>query len=613
MSCLADLPELVGFFSYSREDDNDSNGALSALRGRIQGELRGQLGRTTKTFRLWQDKEAIPSGSLWESEIKNAVAQSAFFIPIITPTVVASQYCRFELESFLAREAEIGRNDLVFPILYIDVPALHDSVRRQHDLVLSLIAKRQYVDWRKLRHRDAHTTDVSEAVEQFCTHIRDALHRSWIPPEERAAQETAAALQRAEDDRKRKEAEAQRKEEEAQRKAAEVRAREHAEEERRQRETEAEQRRAEERRVRDEAQAKLRADEEQRRAEREGLRRQRRLEARPWPLSRPALVGASVVGLVLITALGIWLAEPSKPIAVNPEAPSPVTPVPSPSAPTEQAKNAPLSPAQERALKSRATFQECSKCPVMAVIPPGSFTMGLSANEPDPGADGNVFRELASPAHGVTIGRQFAVAQFALTFDEWDACVADNGCDGYSPSDGGWGRGRRPVINVSFDHAKAYVAWISTLTGKSYRLLSEAEYEYAARASTQTAYPWGNTIGKNNANCDGCGSSWDKRQTAPVGSFAPNQFGLYDMVGNAGAWTEDCWHDDYKGAPTDGSAWTFGDCGRNNMRQALDHVFRGGSWWDPPLTLRSAYRNGGGSFYQDSERGFRIARTLLPP
>jgi hypothetical protein len=118
MSSLVDLPELVGFFSYSREDDEDSQGALSALRERIQRELRGQLGRSMKTFRLWQDKEAIASGTLWESEIKNAVAQSAFFIPIITPTVIKSSFCKLELDSFLAREAELGRDDLVFPILY---------------------------------------------------------------------------------------------------------------------------------------------------------------------------------------------------------------------------------------------------------------------------------------------------------------------------------------------------------------------------------------------------------------------------------------------------------------------------------------------------------------
>jgi TIR domain len=189
MGCLADLPELIGFFSYSREDDADSHGALSALRTRIQGESRGQLGRTAKTFRLWQDREAIASGTLWESEIKTAVAQSVFFIPIITPTVVASPYCKFELESFLAREAVIGRDNLVFPILYIDVPALDDPVRRQNDPILSLIARRQYVDWREFRHLDANATEVKRAVERFCAHIRDALHRPWISPEERTQQE----------------------------------------------------------------------------------------------------------------------------------------------------------------------------------------------------------------------------------------------------------------------------------------------------------------------------------------------------------------------------------------------------------------------------------------
>src|SRR5579872_2086159 len=154
MAVLSDLPEIVGFFSYSREDDTDSYGRLSALRGRIQAELRGQLGRTTKTFRLWQDKEAIPSGTLWASEIKVAVSQAVFFIPIITPTVVASRHCRFELEAFMEREASLGRDDLIFPILYIDVPGLEDGITLQNDPILSLIAKRQYVDWREFRFLD---------------------------------------------------------------------------------------------------------------------------------------------------------------------------------------------------------------------------------------------------------------------------------------------------------------------------------------------------------------------------------------------------------------------------------------------------------------------------
>jgi TIR domain len=198
MSSLADLPELIGFFSYSREDDTDSQGALSALRSRIQGELRGQLGRTAKTFRLWQDKEAIPSGTLWEGEINNSVEKSAFFIPIITPTVVASPFCRFELDAFLAREAALGRSDLVFPILYIHVPALEDSARLSNNPVLSLISRRQYFDWREFRHLDSNSTEVKKAVERFCGSIRDALNKPWVSPEERKQREVATAQERAE-------------------------------------------------------------------------------------------------------------------------------------------------------------------------------------------------------------------------------------------------------------------------------------------------------------------------------------------------------------------------------------------------------------------------------
>src|SRR5262249_43142040 len=124
MSSLAERPVLVGFFSYSREDDEDSGGRLSKLRERIQAELRGQLGRTKTDFKLWQDNTGIPRGSLWEDEIKSAVAEAVFFIPIITPTAVKSQYCKFEFDAFLAREKKLGRNDQVFPILYIPVPPL---------------------------------------------------------------------------------------------------------------------------------------------------------------------------------------------------------------------------------------------------------------------------------------------------------------------------------------------------------------------------------------------------------------------------------------------------------------------------------------------------------
>jgi hypothetical protein len=180
MSSLADFPELVGFFSYSREDDDDSKGALSELRDRIQRELRGQLGRSAKTFRLWQDKESIAPGKLWESEIKGAIGQSAFFIPIITPTVVASEYCHIEFDAFLEREKALGRNDLIFPILYIRVPGLEDGVQRKQDLRLSVISRRQYVDWRELRYRDANSEEVRKAVARFCSKIVDTL--TWSHP-----------------------------------------------------------------------------------------------------------------------------------------------------------------------------------------------------------------------------------------------------------------------------------------------------------------------------------------------------------------------------------------------------------------------------------------------
>lgn len=345
MSSLDDLPELVGFFSYSREDDADSHGALSELRTRIQGGLRGLLGRTAKTFRLWQDKEAIASGTLWETEIKNAVAQSVFFIPIITPTVIASPYCRFELESFLAREGELGRDDLVFPILYIDVPALQDAAKRQNDPVLSLLARRQYVDWREFQYLDIGSTDVRREVGRFCTHIRDALNRPWLSPNERKQQEETAARREAEAERQRAAAEATRRaEDEARQLAADEEKREREagaernriaaleakardDEERRKRQTEAEQQKVEQQRLREEAETKRRVEAEER-------RQLRRSQSRPlWPPSLAALANRptirrfglaylALVGVVALGIIGLWLASPAR-IA---KAPTPALP-----------------------------------------------------------------------------------------------------------------------------------------------------------------------------------------------------------------------------------------------------------------------------------------------
>jgi formylglycine-generating enzyme required for sulfatase activity len=240
-----------------------------------------------------------------------------------------------------------------------------------------------------------------------------------------------------------------------------------------------------------------------------------------------------------------------------------------------------LTGGQERALKPKDEFAECKKgCPSMVVVPAGSFTMGSPESEKD---------------RFDNEGPQ----QVDVTFAEWDACVDTGACR--RASDSGWGRADRPVINVSWDDAKLYVAWLRRMTGKQYRLLSEAEREYAARAGTTTHYYWGDDIGKDNAKCDGCASQWDARQTAPVGSFKPNAFGLYDMHGNVGQWVEDCLHNSYTGAPSDGTAWTE-DCSYR--------VFRGGNWASVPRFLRAANRGGSAADNRSLLDGFR-ARSAL--
>ena len=168
-----------------------------------------------------------------------------------------------------------------------------------------------------------------------------------------------------------------------------------------------------------------------------------------------------------------------------------------------------------------------------------------------------------------------------------------------------WGRGEMPVTNVSWADAKQYVGWLSRLTGEEYRLLSESEWEYAARARAMTRYAWGGDVGEGNANCDGCGSQWDSQQTAPVGSFAPNAFGLFDMHGNVWEWVEDSWHDNYDGAPADGTTWVGG--GDPNFR-----VVRGGSWRNEPELVRADARVKRIIGVQFDTLGFRVARTLRP-
>ena len=249
----------------------------------------------------------------------------------------------------------------------------------------------------------------------------------------------------------------------------------------------------------------------------------------------------------------------------------------------------------------------------MVVVPAGSFTMGSPANEKERWHN-------EGPQHSVRIGQAFAVGRFAVTFDEWDACVADGGCEGYRPDDRGWGRGRRPVIYVSWEDAKTYLQWLSRKTGHEYRLLSEAEREYVTRAGTTTPFWWGASITTDQANYNGnytynggAEGEW-RRKTLPVGSFEANPLGLFDVHGNVFEWVEDCLGGGYKGAPTDGSAWTTTTQCFSGWRE-----FRGGSWVFPPRFLRAAARHGNidapifhTSGYRVIDVGFRVGRTLIP-
>jgi formylglycine-generating enzyme required for sulfatase activity len=278
------------------------------------------------------------------------------------------------------------------------------------------------------------------------------------------------------------------------------------------------------------------------------------------------------------------------------------------------------------------SFKDCGGkeiwCSEMVVVPGGHFLMGSPQGEAgrDSSEDDGNKKQI-----DVTILQPFAVSKFAVTFDQWDACVADHGCNGYRPDDNKRGRGRLPVINVSWNDALAYLAWLSKKTGKTYRLLSEAEREYVTRAGTQTPFWWGSAISTSQANYDGrityAGQSTRTPPKAAVGgsvgdlgaktvavdSFAPNPWGLFQVHGNVWEWVEDCYHKDYADMPSatknGGAPWIAG-CEKSTEANAILRVTRGGSWGSVPLILRSSARDWFPPDARDYIFGFRVARTL---
>jgi len=359
--------------------------------------------------------------------------------------------------------------------------------------------------------------------------------------------------------------------------------------------------------------------------------------ASPEPARSSRSVMAAGAGLVVIglVAGGGWLASQDKlPWSATRTAstvePEPVTVIPAPGdvrqppadpqpppPPPPTGASVPPSPAGPIILASAPAdasrlgtgvhlFRECETCPVMAVVPAGQAAVG----SPDSESGHNPSE---APVQAIAIRQPFAVGRSEVSFEEWLACVAEGGCNAYRPGDYGWGYGKQPVINVSWRDAKAYVEWLSRKTGASYRLLSESEWEYAARGCTgrcsSAPFWFGTEIEPERANYDWRYSYASSRKAQPPkhtvaidGSSAPNPFGLMHMHGNVSEWVEDCWNPNLVGLPKDGSPRTTGDC---NSR-----VVRGGSWSDEPKDLRSAKRGWEVVGERRAQIGFRVARSL---
>ncbi|MCW9034604.1 MAG: formylglycine-generating enzyme family protein [Alphaproteobacteria bacterium] len=237
------------------------------------------------------------------------------------------------------------------------------------------------------------------------------------------------------------------------------------------------------------------------------------------------------------------------------------------------------------------TFRDCPECPEMVVVPKGAFVMGDRASRDK--------RE--KPAHIVFIPKPFAIGKYELTFENWQACIDDKGCTRV-PDDHHWGREGRPVINIDFADVEQYMAWISKKTGATYRLPSEAEWEYAARGGTQTQYWWGDEVGEGRVNCRKCGTEWSGKKSAPVGSFPANPFGLHEMNGNIWEWVADCWNPTHEGAKSNGAARLDGDC--------RSRIIRGGSWYYFSKLSRAAYRYNNDARVFSYNIGFRALREL---
>ncbi len=492
--------EPIGFWSYARLDEQQTGGRLSQLRALVGNEIGLRYGDAVT---LWQDVTAIPYGANWADEIERAIGQTTFYIPIVTPRFLKSQYCLDEFRSYRRRMIALGRDDLIFPVHYVDV----DHIRSEGTTFgddLEALRRWQWIDFRPHFYAEPNSPDVRRWAGDFAKGVMQAMRRS--PPAKRAMTAVERSVEEVVSGS----------------------------------------------------------------------------EARLAPLaSRSTIV---------------------------------------------------LTPDEERALAPKDEFREGVDFPVMVVVPAGIFTMGSPGKEEGRHTD-------EGPQRDVRIARPFAVGKYPVTVDEFRAFVADTGHDAVSAVWNGrkWGlqkgrswrdpgfaqTGAHPACRLNWHDAQAYAEWLSAKTGKAYRLLSEAEWEYSARGQIKPGNYPRYFFGDSEAEFCKYGNGADQTArkeipgaidwpvlpcsdgyayTSPVGSFRPNAFGLFDMHGNVSQWVEDCYHDTYNGAPLDAKAWIY------NKREY--RVLRGGSWINYPRYLRAAYR----SRYNPNSRlnfiGVRLAGTL---
>jgi formylglycine-generating enzyme required for sulfatase activity len=283
---------------------------------------------------------------------------------------------------------------------------------------------------------------------------------------------------------------------------------------------------------------------------------------------------------------------------------------PAPKAPAEEKAAQPRAPAKQQAAKGKAqvaqaepeaapentgpagaiaAVKDCAACPVLLALYPRPFTMGSNSSDPS-----------ERPAHKVALKNPYALGKYEVTVEQWNGCVQANVCPSIPSAANA--AGNLPMRDVSWDEAQLFLKWLGTVSGKPYRLPTEAEWEYAARGGTTTRYWWGDQMRGGNSSCKGCGEPWNADAPPPVGSFVANPFGFFDMNGSVWEWVADCWHSSYKGAPADGSVWNGGGCS--------SRVIRGGSWKEDASYMLSTTRFRYDATVRQSQNGFRVARSI---